>query len=85
MTRTPLEFITAYEASLLDDVEKNPDRFLWKLAPGQTKVGLVPEKSAAMIRALRDGNATLNDRIKGLSKEFGIKPTRRDIRAFLNS
>jgi hypothetical protein len=85
MPGTPQEFIAAYEASLLEDVKMNPDRFVWKLAPGQTLVDLVPDQSAKMVKALRDGNATLNDRIKGLAKQFGIKPTQRDIRAFLNS
>jgi hypothetical protein len=85
MTRTPQDFISAYEASLLQDVTENPTKFVWRLAPGETLVDLVPQKSAAMIKALRNGHASINDRVKGLAKEFGIKPTQRDIRAFLNS
>jgi hypothetical protein len=83
MTRTPQDFIAAYEASLLQDVTNNPTKFSWKVAPGQTKADLVPEMSTKMIRGLFHGNVTINERVRSLAKEFGVKPTQRGIRAFL--
>lgn len=86
MARTPQDFIKAYEAALLKNVTENPDQYFgWKPAPGQTKADLVPRNAAAMIRGLRDNTATISPTVKAVAEEFGIKPTRRDIRAFLNS
>ena len=78
MARTPNDFISAYEAALAASVKANPEKYLWT-------ADRVPEMAAKMIRNLRDGTADLSPTVKAIAKEFGIKPTRRDIRAFLNS
>lgn len=78
MTRTPQDFIAAYEAALAASVSAHPEKYRWT-------ADRVPEMAEKMIRALRNGTADLSPTVKAVAKEFGVKPTRRDIRLFLNA
>lgn len=72
------KFRAAYTETLAAAVEKHPDEYFYPVSE-------VPRVVEKMIAALKVGQANNGPAIKAAARKCGIKPTQRDIKAFLNA
>jgi hypothetical protein len=71
-------FRAAYEIKLVEAMQKNPSEYAFPILDA-------PRVAAKMTDGLRTGQANLGPAGKAAAKACGVKPTLREIKAFLNA